>query len=284
MSVKKATEPPRLIRYLLCADRRLQRISLRRMSVPTKKTKKAPRSIRLKNSARARHSRGFPWAINPRAIIVGVICVMGTAALMATRQPSRRVDVTIGGAQPEAHTTPESDTPLESHTRPEPQQMAAAPRLDTKKAIVPEAPATMPAADTYAVHASMTNVPAVESIEAVPVATAAEPVVNSTPKAAAAESITKAAVESVASVTITGCLELDEETFWLKDTSGVDAPASRSWRSGFLKKRPSRIELLDATNALKLLSYVGQRVAATGTLENREMQMRSLRRLAASCR
>ena len=92
-----------------------------------------------------------------------------------------------------------------------------------------------------------------------------------------------APVEQVASVTITGCLEHDEETFWLSDASGVDAPTARSWKSGFLKKRPSRIELVDAEHALRLTSYVGQRVSATGTLVNREMQTRSLHPLSATC-
>ena len=64
MRVKNAKEPPRLIRYLLCADRRFQRISLRRMSVPMKKAKKAPRSTDPKNSAREKDSRRSTWAID----------------------------------------------------------------------------------------------------------------------------------------------------------------------------------------------------------------------------
>jgi hypothetical protein len=75
-----------------------------------------------------------------------------------------------------------------------------------------------------------------------------------------------APVEQVASVTITGCLEHDDETFWLKDASGADTPMGRSWKSGFLKKRPSRIELIDAQHTLPLTSYVGHRVSATGTI------------------
>ena len=35
-------------------------------------------------------------------------------------------------------------------------------------------------------------------------------------------------VQNSASVTITGCLERDQEVFWLKDTSGAAAPKSRS--------------------------------------------------------
>jgi hypothetical protein len=91
-------------------------------------------------------------------------------------------------------------------------------------------------------------------------------------------------VQPVPSVTITGCLERDDDTFWLKDASGAgEVPRSRSWRSGFLRKRTSRIELVDASNALTLPVYVGQRVSATGTLADREMRARSLRRIAASC-
>jgi hypothetical protein len=102
------------------------------------------------------------------------------------------------------------------------------------------------------------------------------------PVAAPAPSFS-APVHQVASVTITGCLEHDAEAFWLSDASGADAPTARSWKSGFLKKRPSRIELIDAGHALPLTSYVGHRVSATGTIVNREMQTRSLHPLSATC-
>jgi len=250
--VKMAKKPPRSIRYLLCADQKLQRISLRRIPERLKKAKQPPRSIRLKNSVGARKSLRFPWEISSRAIVLGVICVVASAALITAGQPSRRADVASVAAPPEAH------APLEN--------VPMAARLETKKTVVAEAPATAAAAKSDTADVSMGKTPAVESV-----------------KAPAVESTAKADVQNVAPVTITGCLELDAETFWLKDTSGVDAPKSRSWRSGFLKKRPSRIELVDATNTLKLSSYVGQRVAATGMLTDREMRARSLQRDAASC-
>ena len=85
-------------------------------------------------------------------------------------------------------------------------------------------------------------------------------------------------------VTITGCLErADETTFRLKDTVGADAPKSRSWKSGFLKKGSASIEVVDAAHRLKLLDHVGQKVSVTGTLVDREMQVRSLQRVATSC-
>ena len=114
--------------------------------------------------------------------------------------------------------------------------------------------------------------PTFETPAAVPApnATAMEPAAN--PQAADA-----------APVTITGCLEREEDTFRLKETSGVDAPKSRSWRSGFFRKRNSSILLVDATHSLNLTQYVGQRVAATGVLMDRELRARSLWSVAATC-
>ena len=86
------------------------------------------------------------------------------------------------------------------------------------------------------------------------------------------------------SVTITGCLEMDNEAFRLKDTTGVDVPKARGWKSGFLKKKAATIELVDAAKTMKLPDHVGERVVVTGVLVDREMQVRSLRRIAASCK
>jgi hypothetical protein len=87
-----------------------------------------------------------------------------------------------------------------------------------------------------------------------------------------------------APVTIAGCLERDDETFRLKNTSGADAPRSRSWKSAFLKKGSAPVEVVDASKRLKLTNHVGQRVSVTGTLSDGEMQIRSMRRIAASCK
>ena len=83
-------------------------------------------------------------------------------------------------------------------------------------------------------------------------------------------------------VTITGCLETDEETFRLSNTTGSEAPKSRSWKTGFLKKRSAAIAIVDASG-VGLPAHVGQRVALTGLLVEHDMQVRSLRRVAASC-
>ena len=91
-------------------------------------------------------------------------------------------------------------------------------------------------------------------------------------------------VAKPAPVTITGCLERDDEAFRLKDTSGADAPRSRSWKSAFLKKGSAPVEVVGASKRLNLTNHVGQRVSVTGTLSDGEMQIRSLRRVATSCK
>jgi hypothetical protein len=90
-------------------------------------------------------------------------------------------------------------------------------------------------------------------------------------------------VAKALAVTITGCLERTDATFRLKETSGADAPKARSWKSGFLKKGSASIEVVDPAHTLKLADNVGRRVSVTGTLVDREMQVRSLRRVAPSC-
>lgn len=91
------------------------------------------------------------------------------------------------------------------------------------------------------------------------------------------------AVQKTAAVTLTGCLERDAESFRLKDTAGENAPKARSWKSGFLKKGPAPVAIVDPAKALRLPSHVGERVSVTGTMVDREMRVRTLRRVAPSC-
>ena len=91
------------------------------------------------------------------------------------------------------------------------------------------------------------------------------------------------AAKAPAIVTIAGCLERDGDGFRLKDVSGADAPKARSWKSGFLKKGTPSVDVVDATHALRLAEQVGKRVSVTGAFADRELNARSLRRVAASC-
>jgi hypothetical protein len=84
-------------------------------------------------------------------------------------------------------------------------------------------------------------------------------------------------------VTLTGCLVRSDKDFRLNDTTGVNAPKARSWKSGFLAKRPASISIVPASSQLPLSKHVGERVTVSGTLIERQMQVRTLRRVSASC-
>jgi hypothetical protein len=109
-------------------------------------------------------------------------------------------------------------------------------------------------------------------------APAAEPARDPMPESSAP--VTEA---KEARVTITGCLERNDEAFRLKDTSGTDAPKARNWRWGFLKKGPATVQVVDGSKSVRLRDHVGQRVTVTGTLVDREMQVRSLQPVSTSC-
>ena len=110
---------------------------------------------------------------------------------------------------------------------------------------------------------------------------AAKPAVvraSATP-AAAADVPVPAVAETLEVISLTGCLQHDEGTFRLKDTAGEDAPKARSWKSGFLKKHPASVEVVDSANRLGLQTHVGQRVTVTGVMLNKEMRARAVQRL-----
>ena len=93
-----------------------------------------------------------------------------------------------------------------------------------------------------------------------------------------------ATIEVAPAATLAGCLTFDDGEYRLKDATGTDAPKSRNWKSGFLARRSATIEIVDSDQSLSLSAHVGQRVEVGGTLVERQMQARSLQRLAASCK
>jgi hypothetical protein len=86
-------------------------------------------------------------------------------------------------------------------------------------------------------------------------------------------------------VTIGGCLEMsiDRKSFRLTDTEGANVPKARNWRTGFLKKEATPVDLLELADPATVRRYVGQRVTATGMVENREMRVRSLQASGKGC-
>jgi len=225
MSAKNARKPSRSIRYLLSGDRKLQKLSLRRMSALAKSGNKTGKPRPAGAAQRAKDFLRFPWTLQSRAVALSTIFVIGVVTLIAARQSA-----------PDAG-SPGADAPSVKH------------------------PAT--AASAAAAPGSTARTSA------------------ATPTGADPDAKTR--VEPSAPVTITGCNALDNDTFLLQDASGADAPKSRSWKTGFLKKRPAPIALLDTAHTLKLSTHVGRRVAATGVLANGEMRVRSVQRVAASC-
>ena len=85
-----------------------------------------------------------------------------------------------------------------------------------------------------------------------------------------------------ATVTLTGCIEKRGDSFRLTDTDGADAPRSRSWKSGFFRKGTVALDLVDGAQTAPS-RHVGERVVVTGTLDDHELTLRSLRRVAQSC-
>ena len=88
-----------------------------------------------------------------------------------------------------------------------------------------------------------------------------------------------------APVTITGCLEIsvDQDEFRLTETEGVDAPRSRSWRTGFMTKRSAPVALVEPPDRLALQTHVGRRVAATGLLTSHDLRVSALRVVGPAC-
>jgi hypothetical protein len=118
---------------------------------------------------------------------------------------------------------------------------------------------------------------------------AAAPATEQKPRAAAEAIAADEAYDGVTTgptptvVTLTGCLVRSDKDFRLNDTTGVNAPKSRSWKSGFLAKRSASISIVPASSGLPLSSHVGERVTVSGTLIERQMQVRTLRRVSSSC-
>ena len=237
----------------------------------TKKTKKPTRTVRAKKTAarQASPSRKAAEAVpvekatgslslrrsDPWWMAFAGVCVVGIVVLIGVPSSSRRAD------RPSARV---EDTPA-------PQDDAAEVPLDTSKP-VSKAAVTTSVARTPKTSASATTSRAAEPTTKPAIEPAAS--LNPTPNAAA---------QNATPVTIQGCLQAGNEGFWLKDVSGTDAPTSRSWKSGFLKKRSASVEVVDAPDSLRLANYLGQRVAAAGSLTDRRLQVRSLHRVAGSC-
>ena len=232
--------------------------------------------------ARSRKPSGLDSPFATGAIALVVICVVGVVMLVAARDTSEPADATLPSTIVEQ---PAPEAKVATPTKAAPTFSKAAPaNTAVPKAV--DAPSGK-AAPTLA-KAAPANTPVPKAVDAPPDKAAATlatvaPANAPVPKAVDAPPATPSATVSPI-VTFTGCLDRAGEGLRLKDTSGENAPKSRSWKSGFLKKGSAPIAVVDATSAREVPDHVGQRVSVTGVLTDRNMRVFSLRRLAASCR
>ena len=216
-------------------------------------------------------------------IITMAMAVVFVVAISVSRRPASLAAAAVTDVQPEraeqSSDTTTAPRPVASAVARIAEPPVAAPR------IVPNSPdKTVPKPEKNRIAES-----AVPIAEVPPVV---HPVVteNPTTRRTAFDSIdaTPAAVSPASldpgAVTITGCLEVnDKNQFRLTETEGIDAPKSRSWRSGFLKKRSTSVDLIQPPDPGALHTQVGQRVAATGSLTGREFRLASLRPVGPRC-
>ena len=301
MRAKKANRRPGSIRYLLSLDRTLQRASLRKMEGRVKPTKKRATRTASKPAARAASKSAGRAASRPvrsavarstaeqpqpsfdrrTTIMIASICFVAAVALIGFRKPGgdtliAQVDKggQVSGFEPvsgvlAADTS--ADEPV-SPQRPTRALAASAPAPAPKSTALERAPEPAAAPETAPRPAA-----------------APEPMKHlAPPRTAAAGSdstehtpVSTNGEQEGTPATIAGCLGVEDDSFWLKNVSGDAAPKSRSWKSGFLRKKSSSIELVDRATTRRLAAYVGQRIETTGLLVDRQMRVKALRVLGS---
>jgi hypothetical protein len=275
---KKTRPPAEGVRYLLSADRRFRRLSLKKISARLKTARRrsggrsTPKAV--KSSATA--PRIDRQALSNHAPIVFILVSVVSVGVLAGWFASP-VDTQVAGEQQSGVSVSRADvasaavvaTPLVAPT-PAPLR-SRAPETAVERVETPARVETMRVATPARVETVRVATPA--RVEAL-----ARTVV---PPSSPAEAGSASGVVPLDRVTISGCLEYDGKSAWLKDASGDDAPRSRSWRSGFLRKRSPRIAL--GGGLTDAPTYDGRRVTVTGVLVDREMRVDSLKPSAGDC-
>jgi hypothetical protein len=218
--------------------------------------------------------------------VVGTLCLVAAAALVMSRQSSivnwvAEVDASgnvqrlerVDAFDPAPSTEP-APAPSPTNNSVSPRSSRSAPMT---AALEPAPKHVEPAPAAYA----FTPAPAADRESEARLVAASLRTTESEPEPAAPSPSSEPAAAAVPA-TIVGCLQREENTFWLKNVSGDDAPKSRSWKSGFLRKKSSNVELIDRGGlASRLTTYVGRRIETTGALVDHEMRVKTLRVLGA---
>ena len=87
-------------------------------------------------------------------------------------------------------------------------------------------------------------------------------------------------------VTLSGCVRNggEDNGFVLTKVEGADAPRARGWKTGYLLKRRTNVDVVAGSSSIRLKDHVGRRVTVNGTLEQKEraqVKVRSIRVLSA---
>jgi hypothetical protein len=258
---KKSQRSADGVQYLLSGDRKFRRLSLKKISERVKKARRKTKGAAVSKAAAASGSESnvthHSVASNGTAIAFGLISLVLLAALVVMWWPTPSA-ADEQAAEAESH----SAAVLTA-------DVASAPAMAVKKVASPARDQVPDRATSSAkARPAETTVARAETAPIQPLVSSQ----NAHPAAAGAP---------IDTVTISGCLEYDGKSAWLKNASGAEAPRARSWRSGFLTKRSPRIALVDGPGSVT--AYDGRRVTVTGVLVDREMRVNSLRPLAGDC-
>lgn len=269
MPAKKTRKSADGARYLLSADRQFRRLSLKKI---TARVKNARPRTRARSSATAtvseppvRVAHQSDQGNAPVALVLG-----GAVAFAAL--------VAVLWSSPSPVNATENPAVLTA-------DVASAPPIPAELPAVSPAVTTPPALSASPAPAAVTPKPTSIPTEIVrprtEIVPLPAPVARSSAHLEVQPEVVSAPVSIDNTVTISGCLDYDGKSAWLKETSGVDAPKSRSWRSGFLKKRAPRIALVDGPPNAS--AYEGRRVSVTGVLADREMRVNSISPIEGEC-
>ena len=250
--------------YLLSADRKFRRLSLKKIAEPAKGARRRKRGPSITEPVIPAEppstAAGYPPPARVASIAFAVAGLFLLATLVGASWSSPSVDAHVAQAQVQTE-----DTAL-------------------LIADVSSAPAVPPKPRTPPPVAKVQSVSSVSpALAAVTTTAKSRPTETVKPRAEIAPVDAQPAgpAASIDTVTISGCLDFDGKSAWLKDASGAEAVRTRSWRSGFLKKRSPRIALVDGPTSAE--AYAGRRVSVTGVLVDREMHVSSLKPMADDC-
>jgi hypothetical protein len=260
--------------YLLSADRKFRRLSLKKISERVKGARRRTRGRSIAKAATAgeppSNAARNPAPAKIASIALAFAGLFLLVTLVGASWPSASsVDPQVAAAQTENAAVLTADVASAPVVRAKP--LTASPAANAPRAVnaLP-----VPAAVTSTATSRPTETPEARAEIAPVPPSPARP-------SAPADAHSAAAAASIDTVTISGCLDFDGKSTWLKDTSGVDAPRTRSWRSGFLRKRSPRIALVDGPTSAE--AYDGRLVSVTGVLVDREMRVSSLKPIAGDC-